>query len=99
MLLPKMLRTHAPDVAMGFFLHIPFPHYDIFRLLPWSRELVDGLLYSNLIGMHTYDYTQNFLSTGPWTESVSLQFSLIAFFLFFLDVADVCVCVTRFDEQ
>jgi hypothetical protein len=64
MLLPKMLRAHAPDVAMGFFLHIPFPHYDIFRLLPWGREIVDGLLYSNLIGMHTYDYTQNFLSTG-----------------------------------
>jgi len=63
MLLPKMIRLRSPEAAVGFFLHIPFPHYDIFRLLPWSREIVDGLLYSNLIGMHTYDYTQNFLST------------------------------------
>ena len=34
MLLPKMLRDKKPEVPIGFFLHIPFPGYEIFRLLP-----------------------------------------------------------------
>jgi trehalose 6-phosphate synthase/phosphatase len=78
MLLPKLIRTRCPDTAIGFFLHIPFPHYDIFRLLPWGREIIDGLLYSHLVGMHTYDYTQNFLSTGSREH---LLFPLFAFLL------------------
>jgi trehalose 6-phosphate synthase/phosphatase len=34
MLLPKMLRERIPNVPVGFFLHIPFPSYEMFRLLP-----------------------------------------------------------------
>lgn len=29
---------------MGFFLHIPFPPWDIFRLFPWSDEILQGML-------------------------------------------------------
>ncbi|MDP2984613.1 MAG: bifunctional alpha,alpha-trehalose-phosphate synthase (UDP-forming)/trehalose-phosphatase [Candidatus Latescibacter sp.] len=63
MLLPALLRKRAPDIPIGFFLHIPFPSFEIFRLLPrkWSREILEGLLGADLIGFHTYDYTQNFL--------------------------------------
>lgn len=63
MLLPQMLRQHAPNVLMGFFLHIPFPSYEIFSLLPpqCRRQIVEGLLGANLIGFHTYDYMQDFL--------------------------------------
>src|SRR6185503_6161203 len=63
MLLPKMLREKNPDLSIGFFLHIPFPSYEIFRILPrdWAKEILEGLLGSDLIGFHTHDYTQYFL--------------------------------------
>ncbi|MEW6095834.1 MAG: bifunctional alpha,alpha-trehalose-phosphate synthase (UDP-forming)/trehalose-phosphatase [bacterium] len=48
---------------MGFFIHIPFPTFEIFRLLPakWRSEILKGILGADLIGFHTYDYTQYFL--------------------------------------
>jgi trehalose 6-phosphate synthase/phosphatase len=63
MLLPRMLRDASPDLRLGFFLHIPFPSFEIFRLLPskWRRQILEGLLGADLIGFHTYDYTQHFL--------------------------------------
>jgi trehalose 6-phosphate synthase/phosphatase len=63
MLLPKLLREKMPDVPIGFFLHIPFPSFEIFRLLPikWHSEILEGLLGADLIGFHTYEYTQYFL--------------------------------------
>ena len=64
MLLPAMLRASGIDVKMGFFLHIPFPSYEIFRLLPgtWGKDLLNGTLGADLIGFHTYDYMQDFLT-------------------------------------
>jgi trehalose 6-phosphate synthase/phosphatase len=63
MLLPRLLREKIPDLAIGFFLHTPFPSYDVFRTLPtrWRRQILDGILGSDLIGFHTIDYTQHFL--------------------------------------
>jgi trehalose 6-phosphate synthase/phosphatase len=63
MLLPELLRKRMPQIPVGFFLHIPFPSFEIFRLLPrkWAREILVGLLGADLIGFHTYDYTQYFL--------------------------------------
>jgi len=63
MLLPRMIRQRMPDVPIGFFLHIPFPSYELFRLLPkkWAAEILEGLLGADLIGFHTHDYTQYFL--------------------------------------
>jgi trehalose 6-phosphate synthase/phosphatase len=63
MLLPKFLRDHAPNITLGFFLHIPFPHFDIFRLLPQHCEILESLLAFDLIGFHTHDYAQAFLGS------------------------------------
>lgn len=63
MLVPGMLRERFPDASIGFFLHIPFPSYEIFRLLPWRKELLNGVLGSDLIGFHTYDDMRHFLSS------------------------------------
>jgi len=63
MLLPKLIRERLPDVTMGFFLHIPFPSFEVFRLLPWRKEILDGLLGADLIGFHTYDYVRYFLDS------------------------------------
>lgn len=63
MLLPRLLRERMPQALLGFFLHIPFPSFEIFRLLPqrWCSELLKGLLGADLVGFHTYEYMQHFL--------------------------------------
>ncbi len=63
MLLPNMIRKHLPNAQIGFFLHIPFPSYEIFRILPWREELLEGMLGANLVGFHTYDYVRHFVSS------------------------------------
>ena len=63
MLLPGIIRENIPDATVGFFLHIPFPSYEVFRLLPWRREILNGLLGSDLIGFHTFGYVRHFLSS------------------------------------
>eukprot|EP01027_Heterolobosea_sp_BB2_P009520 GEZU01014023.1.p1 GENE.GEZU01014023.1~~GEZU01014023.1.p1 ORF type:complete len:794 (+),score=283.04 GEZU01014023.1:81-2384(+) len=62
MLLPLYLREKIPECNIGFFLHIPFPSAEIYRTIPVRTELLEGLLASNLIGFHTYDYCRHFLS-------------------------------------
>lgn len=63
MLLPKLIREKIPGIRIGFFLHIPFPTYEIFSLLPskWRVKILEGLLGADIVGFHTYDYTQYFL--------------------------------------
>lgn len=63
MLLPELLRQAVPESTVGFFLHTPFPSYEVFRLLPSRRQLLEGLLGADLIGFHIYDYTRHFLSS------------------------------------
>jgi len=63
MLLPKLLRERLPKATIGFFLHIPFPSFEIFRLLPWRKQILEGLLGADLAGFHTYDYTGHFLDS------------------------------------
>lgn len=63
LLLPKLLRKEIPTINISFFLHIPFPSFEIFRLLPhvWQREILEGMIGSDVLGFHTHDYTQYFL--------------------------------------
>lgn len=64
-LLPQMIREKKPDAVIGFFLHIPFPSYEIFRLLhrPWKEKIIRGMLGADLVGFHTHEYVQHFLKT------------------------------------
>ncbi|MBK7083535.1 MAG: trehalose-6-phosphate synthase [Flavobacteriales bacterium] len=66
----------SPDLAIAFFLHIPFPSYEIFRLLPdpWRRALLEGMLGADLIGMQTHDNVQYLLKSvqrfsGFWNST------------------------------
>jgi trehalose 6-phosphate synthase/phosphatase len=63
MLLPKLLRERLPKATIGFFLHTPFPSYEVYRLLPWRRQILEGLLGADLVGFHTYDYVWHFLTS------------------------------------
>lgn len=63
MTMPGMLRELLPNSSIGFFLHIPFPSFEIYRLLPQRKEILEGLLGADLIGFHIYDYARHFLSS------------------------------------
>jgi trehalose 6-phosphate synthase/phosphatase len=63
MLLPGMIKERFPDTQVGFFLHIPFPSFELFRLLIWREEILRGLLGADLVGFHTYDYVHHFLTS------------------------------------
>jgi trehalose 6-phosphate synthase/phosphatase len=63
LLLPQLIRAISPNATIGFFLHIPFPSYESFRLLPWRRELLNGMLGADFLGFHTYDDMRHFLSS------------------------------------
>ena len=62
MLLPCLLRRKLAEATIGFFLHIPFPSFEIFRSLPWRTQILKGLLGADLVGFHTYDYVRHFNS-------------------------------------
>jgi trehalose 6-phosphate synthase/phosphatase len=64
MLVPQMVREMMPEVSIGFFQHIPFPSYEVFRLIPWREELLKGLLGADLIGFHTFDDVRHFISAA-----------------------------------
>jgi trehalose 6-phosphate synthase/phosphatase len=63
MLLPAMLREAMPSLKIGFFLHTPFPSYELFRCIPHRDELVAGLLGADLVGFHTFGYMRHFRSS------------------------------------
>jgi trehalose 6-phosphate synthase/phosphatase len=63
MLLPAMIRDEWKEALVGFFLHIPFPSYETFRLFPQRAEILEGLLGADVIGFHTYDYVSHFLTS------------------------------------
>jgi trehalose 6-phosphate synthase/phosphatase len=62
MLVPGLVRERRPDARIGFFLHIPFPAPEVFRILPWRRELLMGVLGADLVGFHTPSYAGHFAS-------------------------------------
>jgi len=79
MLLPGMIREQRPDATIGFFLHIPFPSYEVFRLLhrPWKEKIMKGLLGADLVGFHTHEYVQHFLKTVQMVTGFDHQFRSI----------------------
>jgi alpha,alpha-trehalose-phosphate synthase [UDP-forming] len=60
-LVPRLLRDVRPDLRIGFFNHIPFPPFELFAQLPWRRQVLDGLLGSDLVGFQRPADANNFL--------------------------------------
>jgi trehalose 6-phosphate synthase len=60
-LVPAMLRQQRPDLTIGFFLHIPFPPYELFTQLPWRSAIVEGLLGADLVGFQRPSAAANFV--------------------------------------
>lgn len=51
LLVPEMLRELRPDLRIAFFLHIPFPAFDLLAQTPWAEALIRGLCAADLIGV------------------------------------------------
>jgi alpha,alpha-trehalose-phosphate synthase [UDP-forming] len=62
-LLPRMIKEARPDVRIAIFWHIPWPNPEAFRICPWQRELLDGLLGADIVGFHIQAHCNNFLET------------------------------------
>jgi trehalose 6-phosphate synthase/phosphatase len=64
MLVPAMLKQANPRLRVGFFLHTPFPSYEVFRCHPKRRALLEGMLGADLVGFHTFGYLRHFRSAA-----------------------------------
>lgn len=62
LLLPAMLREARPDLQIGFFLHIPFPSSEIYRIFARREEVLEGVLGADVVGFHTLSYVRHFRS-------------------------------------
>ncbi len=60
-LLPLMLKEKQPSLTIGTFWHIPWPAYEIFRICPWRKQILQGLLGSDFIGFHRGYHVENFI--------------------------------------
>lgn len=63
MLVPAMLRRRQPRLSIGFFLHIPFPSSEVYRVLPSREEVLRGMLGADYVSFHTGDYARHFRSS------------------------------------
>ena len=63
MLVPAMLRRRSPGLSIGFFLHIPFPSSEVYRLLPAREQLLRGVLGADYISFQVGDYARHFRSS------------------------------------
>ena len=102
LLVPELIRTARPSARIAFFLHIPFPPLDIFRVLPQGRDLLTGVLGADQVAFHTADYRANFahalrsqlgLKVSPDNDSVRVRGRTVR-----LEVAPMGIHVERFER-
>ena len=100
--LPQLLRNEMPELTIGFFLHIPFPSYEIFRLLPrnWQQEHLKGLLGADMIGFHTIDYASHFLQSIQMSLGLDNERNIILYQnrLIKVDVFPISVDYDHFNQ-
>ena len=72
LLLPAKLREPAEDSAssgsprdllVSIFLHTPFPSPEIWRVVPFCKELLQGMLAANVVGFHLFEYARHFMTS------------------------------------
>lgn len=78
LLVPQLIKEQRQDIDIGFFLHIPFPSFEVFRILPWRKEILNGLMGADLIGFHTYDYQRHFSSSVRRILGYEISFNEIS---------------------
>jgi trehalose 6-phosphate synthase len=62
-LVAQFLKEKRPDLDTALFWHIPWPNPEVFRILPWGSQVIEGMLANDLIGFHIRYHAINFLDT------------------------------------
>jgi len=62
LLVPRMLRERGFTGRIDLFMHIPFPPSEVFRALPWRKDLLEGFLAANAVVFHVEPYRDNFVN-------------------------------------
>ncbi len=70
----KVLRDKRPDLVIGHFWHIPWPVADTFKICPWDKEILEGMLGNELIGFQRHAYCRNFLTSVSKTLEAKVDF-------------------------
>lgn len=75
MLLPRLIKEKRPDLKVGFFLHIPFPSYEIIKLIPtgWRNDILEGLVSADVLGFHTKEYLSHFKRCLAYFSSITVN--------------------------
>ncbi len=63
----KYLKETSPEISTAFFWHIPWPSLETFKIFPWKEEILEALLYNDVIGFHIPLYAKNFLYSAEKT--------------------------------
>jgi len=79
MLLPALLRKIKPRIGIGFFLHIPFPSAEVFRIIPSNKQLLEGMFGADLVGFHTLEYTRHFANAAAILLGLNLRMDCLDF--------------------
>ena len=79
MLLPAALRRRRKKARIGWFCHVPWPSPELFGVLPWRRQILEGLLGADLIAFHTKDFVRNFLGCVSRFTDASVSRGVIDF--------------------
>jgi len=58
-----MIRERLPRATVIMFWHIPWPNSERFGICPWSREILEGMLGSSIVGFHTQFHCNNFIDS------------------------------------
>ncbi|MEX2541175.1 MAG: trehalose-6-phosphate synthase [Trueperaceae bacterium] len=77
MLVPGLLRDLLPEARIGFFFHIPWPAPEEWGILPWARELTEGLLGADVVGFHTERYCGNFLAAAEEVPGARVEGTVV----------------------
>lgn len=61
-LVPKYL-DRPKNTTIGMFWHIPWPTWEVFRILPQKKEILEGLLSCDFLAFHRGYHVRNFFET------------------------------------
>lgn len=79
-LAPAFVRGRRPDLSLAHFWHIPWPPLEIYRVSPQERELLEGLLATDLLGFQLPSFGSHFLHCAAevlgaeidWTQRTAM---------------------------
>jgi trehalose 6-phosphate synthase len=77
LLAPAIIRAKRPDLRIGLFLHIPFPNAQLFSMLPWRKEVIQGMLGADVLGFQVPEDVDNFIAAADRLVGATVRHNLL----------------------